>query len=162
MEYEQLFEKLHQANIRTLICGGLAVNIYGIPRMTADIDLLVDFEKSNLEKFEKTLKDLSYLPVIPLPISQLSEQAKRTELVQEKNLIAYSFYNSRSNYMNVDVLIDPPFSFEDLWSKRETRKAGSFEVHLVSVQHLIEMKTFANRKQDQDDVVLLSKLFPKK
>ncbi len=84
MEYEQLFKRLHQANIRTLICGGLAVNIYGIPRMTADIDLLVDFEKHNLEKFEETLKDLSYLPAIPLPISQLSEQTRRIELVKEK------------------------------------------------------------------------------
>jgi hypothetical protein len=162
MEYERLFEKLHEAKIRTLICGGLAVNIYGIPRMTADIDLLVDFEISNLEKFENTLKDLSYIPVIPFPLSQLSDQAKRSELITEKNLIAYSFYNSMSNYMNVDVLINSPFSFEDLWAKKETRKSGSFEVNLVSVQHLIEMKTYANRKQDQDDVTLLSQLFPKK
>lgn len=64
--------------------------------------------------------------------------------------------------MNVDVLINPPLSFEGLWVKREIRKTENFEVNLVSVQHLIEMKTFANRKQDQDDVILLSKLFPKK
>jgi len=43
MEYLQLFKKLSEEQVRYLICGGLAVNIYGIPRMTADIDLLLDF-----------------------------------------------------------------------------------------------------------------------
>ena len=43
MEYLELFSKLEQFKVRYLICGGLAVNIYVIPRMTADIDLLLDF-----------------------------------------------------------------------------------------------------------------------
>ncbi len=162
MEYEHLFEALWKERIRSLLCGGLAVNIYGIPRMTADVDLLLDFEKENLNRFEHVLKKLSYSPVIPLPVSQLSDKARRIELVKEKNMIVYSFYSSRSNFMSVDVLLDPPFTFESLWEKREVRSLNKYEVNLVSLPQLIEMKSFANRKQDQDDVILLSKLLGNK
>jgi len=51
MEFLQLFELLDQRKVRYLICGGLAVSIYGIQRTTADIDLLVDFDKENLTSF---------------------------------------------------------------------------------------------------------------
>jgi len=158
MEYEQLFKALWEERVRYLICGGLAVNIYGIPRMTADIDLLLDFENGNLSRFDHVLKKLMYSPLTPIPVSELSDKSRRMELVKDMNMIAYSFYNNRSNYMSVDVLLDPPFTFDDLWEKRETRALDKYEVTLVSLPHLIEMKSFANRKQDQDDVTLLSKL----
>ena len=35
MEYEDLFESLWKENVRFLICGGLALNIYGIPKSTS-------------------------------------------------------------------------------------------------------------------------------
>ncbi len=158
MEYEQLFEALWNARIRSLLCGGLAVNIYGIPRMTADIDLLLDFDKENLARFESILNTLSYSPVAPVPIAQLHDKVRRLELVKEQNMIAYSLYSSRSNFMTIDVLLDPPLTFDSIWEAREIRQMGTYEVNLVSLPHLIEMKTFANRKQDQDDVILLSKL----
>ena len=100
--------------------------------------------------------------MIPVPISQFSEESKRLELEKEKNLIAYSFYNSISNYMHVDVLMKCPLSFEEMWRDKETRKSTGYYVNLVSVVHLIEMKKFSNRKQDRDDVLLLTKLLPKK
>ena len=162
MEYELLFEALWKGKIRTLLCGGLAVNIYGIPRMTADIDLLIDFTPENLSSFEQTVKKLSYSPVVPVPFSMLNDKTQRMKLVQEKNMIAYSFYSSKSNYMSIDVLLDTPFTFELLWEKREKRMLDDYEVNLVSLLQLIEMKSYANRKQDQDDVILLSKLLAKK
>ena len=47
MEYEKLFDCFYNNKVRYVICGGLAVNIYGIPRMTADIDLIIDFSAEN-------------------------------------------------------------------------------------------------------------------
>src|ERR1035438_10097548 len=105
MEYEQLFEALWKEKVRFLICGGLAVNIYGIPRMTADIDLLIDFENENLFRFDAVLKKLMYTPVTPIPVSELSNKSRRLEVVKDKNMIAYSYCNSRSNYMSVEVLL---------------------------------------------------------
>ena len=77
MEYSDLFRALSEHKIRYLICGGLAVNIYGIPRMTADIDLLIDFEERNIQSFENVLKQLDYKSYLPLPLSELLSKSKR-------------------------------------------------------------------------------------
>lgn len=161
MEYFELFKKLSQQQVRYLICGGLAVNIYGIPRMTADIDLLLDFTDENIDKFEQVLKSLMYQSTIPVSIKTFVNKKERQKVIIDKNLIAYSYFNSRSNYMNLDVLIDVPIAFDELWDKKEERSVDGTSVNLVSVEHLISMKKYANRKQDIDDVILLSKLFKK-
>jgi hypothetical protein len=158
MEYIQLFEKLHQQNIRYLICGGLAVNIYGIPRMTADIDILLDFSEENVAKFETIVTLLNYQSMIPLSINTFVTKKEREKAIIEKNLIAYSYFNSFSNYMNLDVLMDVPFVFEEMWQEKEERIIEGISVNIVSVAHLIGMKNYSNRKQDIDDVILLSKL----
>ena len=60
--------------------------------------------------------------------------------------------------MNLDVLLDVPINFEEMWNVREIRKSGGTEINVVCVEHLIALKKYANRKQDIDDVILLSKL----
>lgn len=159
MEYLDLFKKLEESNVRYLICGGLAVNIYGIPRMTADIDLLLDFERNNIDKFESILKSLNYQPSLPISLSSLSDEVKRKELKKEKNLIAFSFFNSISNIMSVDVLMESPLGFEEMWNQREVRAVEKYQVNLVSVKHLIEMKKFTGRSQDEQDIVQLTKYY---
>ncbi len=158
MEIFDLFEQLHKREIRYLLCGGLAVNIYGIPRMTTDIDLLVDFEEENISKFESAMKFLEYHASIPVSLKTMLDKKERTKIIKDKNLIAYSFFNARSGYMTLDVLIDVPFSFDLMWTQREIRNQGEIPVNLVSVQQLIDMKNYSNRKQDKEDVILLSNL----
>ena len=51
MLYEQLFKGLHTHRIRYLVVGAVAVNLHGIPRMTADLDVMVDLEKENVHRF---------------------------------------------------------------------------------------------------------------
>lgn len=161
MEYVQLFKILSSQQIRYMVCGGLAVNIYGIPRMTADIDLILDFEKENVSKFSICVKTLSYVSGVPVELNLLSDSALRQAMLQEKNMVAYSFYNTKSNHMTLDVLLNVPLSFEEMWAAKEVRNLKDTNVNIVSIEHLIELKKFANRKQDQDDVILLSKLIQK-
>jgi len=157
MDYIQLFKELYQQKVSYLICGGLAVNIYGIPRMTADIDLLVDLTAENIEKFDEVMKSLNYQPVLPIKIQSVVDEKDRKEMIQHKNLIAFSFYNPANNIMNVDVLIDTPFLFNELWENKVTRKADETELYLVSVDDLIKMKEYANRVQDKQDIIFLKK-----
>lgn len=161
MEYQDLFKALDQKNIRYLLCGGLAVNIYGIPRMTADIDILLDFTAENIGDFENAIKPLMYESRHPVKLNNFIREDDRKNAVNKNNLIAYSYFNARSNHMSLDVLLDVPLSFHLLWDGRETRDMEGVKINLVSIEHLIELKKYANRKQDIDDVVLLSKLLKK-
>jgi hypothetical protein len=158
MEYEKLFECFYKNEIRYVICGGLAVNIYGIPRMTADIDLIIDFSVDNIAYFEKCMKEAGYLASVPLSFKELASETKRKSLLEEKNMLAYSFYNSRAGQVVVDVLVDVPIRFSELWEKREVRTIGDAKVYLASIEQLIRLKEYAGRAQDKSDIILLSKL----
>jgi len=158
MEIKRIFDILNTYNVKYLICGGLAVNIYGIPRMTADIDLLIDFEETNILNFETAVKHLLFQSVIPVSINSFIKKEDRLKMVNEKNLIAYSYFNSLAGYMNLDVLLDTPIEFAILWNSKTERILGETTIYLVSIDHLIELKKYANRIQDQQDVLLLSKL----
>ncbi len=158
MEIKKIFDILNQYNVKYLVCGGLAVNIYGIPRMTADIDLLLDFEESNVLNFENATKYLLFQSIIPISIKTFVKKEDRLKAINEKNLIAYSYFNSLAGYMNLDVLLDAPIEFDVLWKNKTERKLGETIIHLVSVEDLIELKKYSNRIQDQKDILLLSKL----
>lgn len=158
MEIKKIFEILNNNHVRYLVCGGLAVNIYGIPRMTADIDLLIDFDEENILNFENAVKHLLFQSVIPLTIKSFIKKEDRLKAIKEKNLIAYSYFNSMAGYMNLDVLLDTPIDFEVLWSQKTERLVSGTTINIVSIEHLIALKMYANRIQDQNDVLLLSKL----
>lgn len=158
MEYLDLFKKLEEQKIRYLICGGLAVNIYGIPRMTADIDILLDFTEENIAKFENAMKILMYQSSLPITLKIFVSENERKKVIAEKNLIAFSFFNSLANYMSLDVLIDVPIPFDMLWETKENRQLERINVNIVSIENLISLKQYANRQQDRDDIILLSRL----
>jgi hypothetical protein len=40
--FEPLFKALNDAEVRYLVVGGLAVVLHGHPRLTANVDLVVD------------------------------------------------------------------------------------------------------------------------
>ena len=156
--YNDLFKCLDQNKVRYLLCGGLAVNIYGVARMTADIDILLDFEIENIRKFEICAEKMFYKPTLPVELDTLADETIRIHLQKTKNLAAYSYYNSGAGYLNLDIIIDLPMSFKSLWDNREERQLGEISINLVSFDDLIELKKYANRLQDWNDIELLMKL----
>ncbi len=159
MEYKEILYQLTKSNIRYVTCGGLAVNIFGVPRMTADIDILLDFEISNLSNFKKVIEKFGYKQMLMnLPIEKLADKAERANLIETKNLIVYNYFHTQANKMSIDVLIDVPILFNTLWDMKETVGNGNETFYIVNINHLIELKQYSNRLQDQNDIILLSKI----
>ncbi|MFA4829696.1 MAG: nucleotidyl transferase AbiEii/AbiGii toxin family protein [Thermodesulfovibrionales bacterium] len=52
-------KKLNEKGVRYVLIGGFAMNYYGFPRATEDIDLLVDPSNENISKLKNAL---SFLP----------------------------------------------------------------------------------------------------
>jgi hypothetical protein len=48
MFYQDLFTAFHGGQVRYLVVGAVAMNLHGAPRMTADLDLVVDLERGDL------------------------------------------------------------------------------------------------------------------
>jgi predicted nucleotidyltransferase len=157
IELHELVASLAQRGIRYLLCGGLAVNIYGVQRSTGDIDILLDFEEENVSSFLSAVKLLHYINSLPLRLEELVDEATRTSQIRNRNLIAYSFYSTLKGRMSLDVLIDVPFPFHELWARKEERMFEGTPVQLVSRKDLIALKEYAGREQDKQDIILLSK-----
>lgn len=144
--------------VEYLLCGGFAVSLYGVPRITADVDILLRFTEENVQRFLTAIRSLSYVNALPLQLELLVDEEVRNRYISERNLIAYSFYSTLSGKMSLDVMIDTPVDFEELWHRREERvSAAGSKVLLISRPDLIHMKEYAGRDKDKADIILLSR-----
>lgn len=158
IEVQEIIEALEQRSIRYLLCGGLAVNVYGVQRSTGDMDILLDFEEENVLSFLAAIRILKYTAALPLRFEELVDETTRKKHIAERNLIAYSFYSMMRGRMILDVLVDVPVLFSELWERRELRDYEGTPVSLISREDLIHLKEYAGREQDKQDIILLSKL----
>jgi len=44
-------ERLNRANIPYMVCGSMAANYYTVPRMTRDIDIVIELKETDVDKF---------------------------------------------------------------------------------------------------------------
>ena len=73
LDYLGIFKELNKKKIRYIVVGGMAVNFHGIPRMTYDIDLLLDLEDSNLKKFIHLMKKWEFKPKVQVDIMDFAK-----------------------------------------------------------------------------------------
>jgi hypothetical protein len=70
------------------VVGAVAMNLHDAPRMTADLDLVVDLERANLAKMLDLLERLGYRPRLPVPAYDLLDERKRQLWVGDLSDIA--------------------------------------------------------------------------
>ena len=157
MFYEDVFRALQDKKVRYAIAGGVAVNLHGIPRMTADLDLILDLNRENLLRFLEVMKDLGYRPRLPVDASELLDEHKRNDWITNRNLLAFTFFNQQKQFEEVDVLLEASKD-SALIERCESIQVGDLSIHLISVDDLIELKRSAARQQDIADVNSLIKL----
>lgn len=54
-DIKRIGEELQRYGVKYVLVGGLAINFHGLPRMTHDIDLLIDPSLENIERIKKAL-----------------------------------------------------------------------------------------------------------
>jgi hypothetical protein len=58
--YEDVLRALDAASIRFVLVGGVAVVLHGVPRTTADLDLVIDLEEGNVRRFVGVMTELGF------------------------------------------------------------------------------------------------------
>ena len=84
MFYVDLFRELEKFEVRYLLVGGVAVNLHGIGRLTADIDLMLALDAENLSKFVSVGKVLGLKPIVPIALADVADAAKVKSWIEEK------------------------------------------------------------------------------
>jgi hypothetical protein len=157
LDYLAIFEKLNESGVRYVVAGGMAVNLHGVPRMTYDIDLVLEMEDDNLERFAALMRDWGFKPRVPVDVMDLADGAKRKEWIEDKNMKAFNLVNPDWAISEIDVLIALPVSHEEIFGAAETFLIRDIAVPTASIAHLIAMKDGTGRAQDEADIVNLRK-----
>ncbi len=158
VDYLTIFKKLNEKKIRYILAGGMAVNLHGIPRMTYDIDLIIDLDDKNLEKFLKLVKEWGFKPKIPVDIMDFAEKKKREDWIKNKNMKAFNLVNPKWAVSEIDIIINTPIDYKTAAKGIKFFVVQDITIPTVSIDDLLKMKQKTGREQDKADIKYLKRL----
>ncbi len=155
--YEDILRNFQKQKVQYIVIGGIAVNLHGALRSTADLDILLEMNEDNLKKFLIILRKNKYHLKQPIDLFQIVDKKIREYLVREKNLKAVNFYKE-GGFEEVDVIIDAPFTFKEARKDIIWVQSGGTRIPLMSIDGLIKMKKMAGRIVDKLDIDALKRI----
>ena len=142
-EFATLTQALEAARIDYAVAGGLAVAIWGVPRATQDIDLLVPLTALN---GALTVARQCGFAIEALPMSfHDGTEIRRVSKPDAGTLLI------------LDLLLVTP-NLEPAWQSRVRVPIEGGEIWVVGRAALISMKTAAGRPQDLADAQRLTEI----
>lgn len=135
-----VFSSLEKHQVKYLVIGGIASVLYGVPRATFDLDILIEATKENANN---------------LLVAFEEAQLGTAVLVTVDEILAHEITIFR-DVIRIDVQTRTPgIEFDAAWEKRETMEHDGQKFFVVSKSDLIASKRAAGRDIDLDDVSLL-------
>jgi hypothetical protein len=156
--FEPVFAALHGAGVRYVVVGGVAVVLHGHARLTADLDLVVDLSAAQAKRTIETLVGLGLEPRAPVDPLGFAEPSQRAAWIKEKNMEVFSMWSRKDPMLIVDLFVEEPIPFEDLWARSLVVPLGSISVRVAAIADLISMKLRAGRPQDLLDIEELRRI----
>jgi hypothetical protein len=156
--YDDVFAALHAASVRYVVVGGMAVVLQGHPRMTVDLDLVVDLAADQASAAVSALSGLGLQPRLPVPAADFADAEKRRVWIEQRNLEVFSFYDPAQPMREVDVFATEPVPLEELLADATVLTIGGVPVPVASRRHLVAMKRQVGRPQDLADIAALEEL----
>ena len=155
LDFKGIFKELNELKIEYLVIGGLAVNFYGVPRMTYDIDLMILLGTENIGKLVEKLTAWGYRPKVPVNPIDLADEDKRNNWIEEKGMMAMKFYSEALPIGEIDIVFDSPIPYDELKSRAVMMELQGEKIPTISIHDLIRLKEKSGRKQDLSDVEYL-------
>ena len=151
-----IFRAFHDAEVRYLVVGGVAVVLHGHPRFTADLDLVVELAASNASAAIAALQTLGYRPRAPVRAEDFAVETIRASWREDKGLTVFSLWSPSYPGTEVDLFVEEPFDFGEAWSRRlDALLDDGTTVHVVGIDDLRALKASVGRPKDVDDIAQL-------
>ncbi len=155
--YEEIFREFQKQRVKYVIVGGIAVNLLGSLRSTADMDILVEMSNDNLKKVVEILQKKGYRVKQPVDPMGMANAEIRHDWINNKHMKAFNFYKEKE-LMEVDIIIKSPVTFEEAQKKIARVKIEDLLLPVISIDNLIKMKSRTGRSRDKLDVEELKKI----
>jgi ABC-type nitrate/sulfonate/bicarbonate transport system substrate-binding protein len=135
-----VFASFQKHDVKYLVIGGIASILYGVPRVTFDLDLFIEATPANAQKF----------------LTALVEAEMRTATLTTAEELLSNEITVFKDRVRIDVQTSTPsFIFQDVWKRRETMVYQEQEFYVISKNDLIAAKRASGREIDLSDVRLL-------
>jgi hypothetical protein len=139
-ELVALIDALESRRIEYAVCGGLAMAIWGLPRATVDIDLLI--EPQSLAAVEEVGASLGYrFKANPMSFSDGAIVIHRVTKIDPDG----------GDVLMLDLLLVTP-SVADAWENRLQVEWDHGQMTVVSREGLVKLKSFRASGTDLDDI----------
>ena len=135
-----VFRSFQQHEVRYVVIGGIAAVLYGVPRATFDLDILIEATPENAQRLLDALIDAG----LGTATLTNADQVLANEITIFKDRV------------RIDVQLSTPgLEFEKAWEGRQSMKYQGQTFYVVSLKDLIRSKRAAGRDVDLEDVRLL-------
>ncbi len=139
-ELVTLIDSLESRRIDYAVCGGLAMAIWGLPRATVDIDLLI--ERESLAAVEDVAASLGYrFKANPMTFSDGAIIIHRVTKIDPEG----------GDVLMLDLLLVTP-AIADTWQNRIRVEWDRGVMSVVSREGLATLKSFRASGTDLDDI----------
>ncbi len=153
--YIELMRALSTVGVEYAIAGGFAVVLHGVPRMTFDLDIVVDDADDNMLRLVEVFESQGFRPRLPVALAQLADRGVREGWVRERNLIAFTLMHPVRTMEEVDVLLVTPLPWSEIAGSLMWRTLDGVNVPVVGRSVLRRMKLATGREKDLQDAALL-------
>jgi len=145
----QCIQAFNDENVEYVLIGGYAILMYGMPRITQDIDFFINPEMKNIEKLKRALKKVFNDP----DIDEIS-----LDMVNEYRIIRYG--TPDGFYIDIIAMLGSSFSYDDV--KYIIKEFDGHNVRVADIETLYNMKKDTVRPVDKMDAMFLRELLEKK
>jgi hypothetical protein len=137
---QRIFSFLESNDVHYVVIGGIAAVLYGVPRATFDLDILIE---PTLENASQLLKAFEEAGLGTASLTTPEDLLKHEIVVFE-------------DWVRIDVQTKTPgLQFDQAWKNREVMEYQSQKFFIASRKDLIESKRASGRDVDLEDVRLL-------
>jgi predicted nucleotidyltransferase len=137
-DFKEFLRLLNAHAVEYMLIGGYAVNYYGYPRATADMDIWVAIHPANADRIVAALKEFGF------DLPELSHEL----FLQQWQIIRLGVPPVRIEIATTISGVD----FTECYSKRVQDTIDGVSVNLIDLHHLKLNKKASGRHQDLADL----------
>ena len=142
---KDVFKSFQEHDVHYVVIGGIASVLYGVPRATFDMDILIEPTVENAQKLLTALENAGF---------------GTASITNAQDIVAHeiTIFNDR---MRIDVQTRTPgVSFRDAWLHKKTITYQEQDFFILSREDLINTKRASGRDVDLKDVDMLEQIDP--
>jgi hypothetical protein len=136
--------------VEFIVGGGVAAVLHGVERVTLDIDLALDMDPANVEKFLHVIHGLGLQPRVPVPARDLMSREAVQRMIAEKGALVFSFVDFNRPLRHVDIFMQDNLSFGQLNHDAREVVIENRKIKIIGLAKLLEIKRAISPLRDKD------------